>query len=54
LADLAASVGNDVEGMAPECLEVTRRLVDCGFLWPAEWIMNSHHMDYELTIPSST
>jgi hypothetical protein len=40
LADLAPSVGSDVEGIAPECLEVTRRLVDCGFLWPAEWTMN--------------
>jgi SAM-dependent methyltransferase len=36
LADLAASLGEDLEGMAPECLEVTRRLIEHGFLLPAD------------------
>jgi SAM-dependent methyltransferase len=42
LGDLAASLGRDLDGMAPTCLEVTRRLLEHGFLWPAGWGTNSH------------
>jgi SAM-dependent methyltransferase len=37
LAELAIPLGGDLEGIAPECLEVTRRLIEHGFLLPAEW-----------------
>jgi Methyltransferase small domain len=42
LAEMATSLGGDLEGLAPACLEVTRQLVRHGFLLPAGWDTNQH------------
>jgi SAM-dependent methyltransferase len=42
LADLTASLGGDLEGMAPACLGVTRRLLEHGFLLPVGWGTTPH------------
>jgi hypothetical protein len=40
LAELATSMGGDLQGIAPACLDVTRQLIQHGFLLPAGWEIN--------------
>jgi hypothetical protein len=47
MAELATSLGGDLEGIAPACLEVTRQLVQHGFLLPVGGDMNQHPRQLE-------